>query len=693
MDEKRNISMNTIRVALFGAGKMAMHHAKAIQLVGNAKLVAVADPAIANEGRWKELASGIELFSSAEELLQRIKPDVVHICTPPATHTTLAKLALQYGAHIYVEKPFALEVEGAKEVISLAKEKGLKVCAGHQLLFESPTLRADESLSMLGRIIHIESYFSFKPVRRSNDGRTTISPLDQLVDILPHPVYTLHHFLTKNAKQEDIPVHVRALEVNTSGNIHGILCCGDVTGILVVTLEGRPIESYVNIVGTNGSLYADYVRGAVITLSGPGISAISKVINPYKQSWQILSGTTKALLKRVFRKQKSYPGLLEIISKYYDSIHSDLPFAVSPSSIIATVELCEDAGKKLKTAESEENSVAEIKMNQLESELSPPDRSRGGVLVTGGTGMLGKVVASELRTRNWYTRVIARKIPPVAGRIPGVDYVAGDLSEDIHQDVFKDISIVVHCAAETAGGKDAHTKNSIDTTKHILTAMSKAGVKKFLHISSIAVLKTSRETGSPIDEKTPLVSENDDRGPYVWGKAVSERIAVEMGAKLGIDVRVVRPGPLLNYDSFEAPGRLGREVGPLFVYFGSGKSRLSICDVQTAAKVIRKYVEDFPSMPKILNLVEPVAPTRGELVSRLLAIRPDLRAFPFPFILLRAMSPGLKLLQRILRPANKPIDIYSAFSSERYNSELADGMIKLSMEDSQATIRKYTYLS
>lgn len=685
MDEMRNITMKTIRVALFGAGKMAMHHAKAIQLVGNAKLVAVADPVIANEGRLKELAGEIEIFSNAEELLQRIKPDVVHICTPPATHKELAKLALQYGAHIYVEKPFALAVEEAKEVISLAREKELKVCAGHQLLFESPTLRADENLSLLGRIIHIESYFSFKPVRRSNDGRTTISPLDQLVDILPHPVYTLHHFLTKNAKQEDIPVHIRALEVNPSGNIHGILRCGNVTGILVVTLEGRPVESYVKIVGTNGSLYADYVRGSVITLSGPGISAISKVINPYKQSWQIVSGTTKALLKRVFKKQKSYPGLLEIISKYYDSIRFDLPFAVNSSSIIATVELCEDAGTKLKIAENAENSAAEIKMNQLESELPPPDRSRGGVLVTGGTGMLGKVVASELRTRNWYTRVIARKIPPVASRIPGVEYVAGDLAEDIQQGVLKDISIVVHCAAETAGGKDAHTKNSINTIKNILTAMSKAGVKEIIHISSIAVLKTSRETGSPIDENTPLVSENDDRGPYVWGKAVSERIAVEMGAKLGIDVRVVRPGPLINYDSFEAPGRLGREVGPLFVYFGSRKSRLSICDVQTAAKVIRKYVEDFPSMPKILNLVEPVAPTRGELVSRLLQIRPDLRAFSFPLILLRTMSPGLKLLQRILRPANKPIDIYSAFSSERYKSELADGIIKRSMEDLQAT--------
>jgi nucleoside-diphosphate-sugar epimerase len=237
---------------------------------------------------------------------------------------------------------------------------------------------------------------------------------------------------------------------------------------------------------------------------------------------------------------------------------------------------------------------------------------------------------------------------------------------------------VVHCAAETAGGKEAHSRNSINATRNILTAMANAGVKKFLHISSIAVLKTSHETGMPVDENTPVVSENDDRGPYVWGKALSERLSLEIGSKLGIEVRIIRPGPLMNYEAFEAPGRLGREVGPWFIYFGSGKSKLSICDVKTASKVIRKYVEGFHSMPPILNLVEPVAPTRGELVSSLLNIRPDLKAFSFPFILLKALSPGLILLQKILRPKNKPVNIYAAFSSERYGTDLADKIIKQS---------------
>jgi len=70
-------------VALFGAGKMAIHHAKAIYLQGNATLVAVADPTLTPGEGLKDLEKGVVTYSSAEELLNHIKPEVVHVCTPP----------------------------------------------------------------------------------------------------------------------------------------------------------------------------------------------------------------------------------------------------------------------------------------------------------------------------------------------------------------------------------------------------------------------------------------------------------------------------------------------------------------------------------------------------------------------------------------------------------------------------------
>lgn len=661
-----------IRVAVFGAGKMAMHHMKAIGLQKDARLVAVADPVLAKRGHALEKESGVDLYAAPGELLEKSRPDVVHICTPPNTHADLARLALRAGANIYMEKPFVLKKKDASEIMSIAKDAGASVCAGHQLLFESPTLCADEHLRKLGRIVYIESYFSFKPVRYSSDGRTAISPLHQLIDILPHPVYLLLHFLKKNPHPAGTLVELCGLEVSASGSVHGIVRYGDVKGVLNVTLEGRPVESYVKVVGTNGFLHADYVRGATVVIPGPGASAISKVMNPYRQSWQTSVGTTRALWKRVFRKQKSYPGLFEIIEDFYGRIRAGRPDPESDASIVETVTVCEEIGGKLEAASREVESVRLEELDRKESALSPIDPAKGGVLITGGTGTLGKAVALKTREGNIRTRVVARKIPPPANRIPGVEYSAVDLADSIPPGIFKDISVVFHCAAETVGGREAHERNSIGATRNLVQAMNSAGVERLVHVSSIAVLK---RIGGPITEDTPVDLDNEERGPYVWGKAQSERLAMDQCTAMGMKVKIVRPGPLVDYDNFDPPGRLGKEVGPWFVYIGSRKNRISLCSVPMAANVLRRYVDDFDSMPKILNLIEPESPTRVELVSILLQTRPDLKSFRIPFFALRSLSPFLKLLQRILRPKAKPIDIYAAFAPEKYDSTLAAGIM------------------
>jgi hypothetical protein len=103
---------------------------------------------------------------------------------------------------------------------------------------------------------------------------------------------------------------------------------------------------------------------------------------------------------------------------------------------------------------------------------------------------------------------------------------------------------------------------------------------------------------------------------------------------------------------------------------------LSLCKVETAAKVLAGYVEDFDSTPPVLNLLEPDPPTRDELIRLLLAGRPDLKVVRIPFPVLWGGSVLAKALQRILRPRKTPIDLYGAFVSERYRTELAAEVIR-----------------
>src|SRR5262245_39917738 len=100
-----------LRIALFGAGRHAQHHARAIVRCSNVELVAAADPSDPAQTAIREIVPQIKSFKTPQEVLTSERPDVVHIVTPPVTHAVLARMALKAGSHIYVEKPFTEHVE------------------------------------------------------------------------------------------------------------------------------------------------------------------------------------------------------------------------------------------------------------------------------------------------------------------------------------------------------------------------------------------------------------------------------------------------------------------------------------------------------------------------------------------------------------------------------------------------------
>ncbi len=665
------MATSKLKIALIGCGRMGLHHVKAIEIQDNAEFVAVADPAVDKALLEKTTGRSINVYDDAEKMLKAENPDVVHIVTPPASHVNLAKLALEHGAHIYVEKPFALHVGEAKEVIELAKEKGLKACAAHQVLFQESGTKYRQYLPLIGRVAHVESYFSFKTVRRAGSG--LMSPVEQLEDILPHPVYLLLSALEEQTGDSDYELH--SLAVDPDGEVRAIIKKGDVLALLVVSLNARPIESYLRICGTNGSINADFVLKGVEKIPGPGASAISAVLQPFSQARQMTFGTIATIFKMIFKKHKSYAGLAELLEAYYKSIQQDSLLPLSYESIEQTVDICEKIGSELETAAAEAEKLAEQKLAEAEAALSPADSGRGVVLVTGGTGFLGKELVSELRDLGWPVRVLARRIPSAARKVPGVEYVLCDIGSEIADEHFKDVAVVAHLAAETVGGKEEHERNTIGATRYVTEAAIKNGVGKIINISSIAVLKPSTAVSGPLKENSPVDADNLGRGPYVWAKAEAENIVAKLCTEAKIDFKTIRLGPLVDFRHFTPPGRLGREVGTLYVAMGSSRSELSVCDVVTAANVIRSYVEDFESAPDMLNLVEAPPPKRRDLVKRLREARPELRVMWMPVPILKFLSLMLKGVLKIMKPGKKPLDLYAAFASERYDSSLAAEVI------------------
>lgn len=639
-----------LRIGLVGAGKMAEHHARAIMRIAGSQLAAVVDSDSSARSRMLQIAPQAAAYAKLEDLLGAEQVDVLHICTPPSTHEALARVGLGAGCHIYVEKPFVATSAVARGILSLAESKGLKVCAGHQLLYEAPARRALQLLPALGTLVHIESYFSFRTVRRSPGGRAPLRPDLQLLDILPHPVYLLLEFLHQTPGETEIA----ALQVGQSGTVHALIRRGDLTGNLTVTLEGRPVESYLRLVGLNGSLTADFVRGTVQRHIGPGTSGIDKLFAPYRQAWQTLGGTTGAMIRRVANRQRSYPGLRELFEAFYASVRSGTASPISPGSIEATVKICERVGEQLG---AQVTSRPEPRTIREDAPLA---------ILTGGTGFLGKRVAERLVETGWRVRVLARRRPARWEEVSGVEYAVADLAGQLDLELFAGARIVIHAAAETAGGWEDHERNSIKATELVIRAAAAARVPSFLHVSSLAVLH--KPVFAAITEETPLASDSRKLGPYVWGKLESERGAIALGTELGMKLKVVRPGAIVDYTNFEAPGRLGKRLGNWFVAVGSPRHRLNVVDLTFAAEAFVWLANHFENAPDKLNLLAPVLPSKRELLNELRKMNPDLTTVWLPTVVLHPLSWLAIVAQKVLRPGKPAANVAKVFSVQRYDT-------------------------
>ena len=124
-----------LKIAILGGGSMGVTHAMAYESIpGNFRVTAVSD---AREENARALAArfGAECHASSAELLDRFDGDVVDICLPTPLHKDTVLQALAKGKHVFCEKPLALTVEDAREVLAACRKTDRKVMVGHCIRF------------------------------------------------------------------------------------------------------------------------------------------------------------------------------------------------------------------------------------------------------------------------------------------------------------------------------------------------------------------------------------------------------------------------------------------------------------------------------------------------------------------------------------------------------------------------------
>lgn len=170
------------------------------------EVVAVADVHEAQLRKYKAMYPTIETFADASLMIARAKIDAVVIATPVFTHFAFAKMALDQGKHVLIEKPMTASSNEALELIELATKKGLTLMVDHTFLYTGAVQKIKELISsdVVGKVNYIDS-------TRINLG--LFQPdINVLWDLAPHDISIVNYIL--NVK----PIAVNAVGISHTNN-------------------------------------------------------------------------------------------------------------------------------------------------------------------------------------------------------------------------------------------------------------------------------------------------------------------------------------------------------------------------------------------------------------------------------------------------------------------------------------------
>ena len=143
-----------VKIGIIGAGRIGKVHAKAASNLNGAKIIWLADP-IAPDLEETAKSMGIEKTSkNYKDILNDKEVDAIFICTPTDTHYTISMEALNFGKHVFCEKPVDLELVRVKDVKDLVAKIGKKYMVGFNRRFDHNFMAKKENIDkgLIGKL-------------------------------------------------------------------------------------------------------------------------------------------------------------------------------------------------------------------------------------------------------------------------------------------------------------------------------------------------------------------------------------------------------------------------------------------------------------------------------------------------------------------------------------------------------------
>jgi predicted dehydrogenase len=364
-----------LKTAIIGCGKIADSHASAMQFIKGCEIVGVCDREPLMAKQLYERFPVKQYFTDVTELLTQARPDVVHITTSPESHFDLAKLCLEHGAHVYVEKPFTVYAEQAQKLVDLAEAKGLKLTVGHNEQFSHVARRLRELVSAgyLGGIpVHMQSYHGYdladaryaKALLGDKQHWVRRLPGQLLHNLISHGISRIAEFLRTDNPQVIAfgfvsPVLKGINEHEIIDELRVIICEDErTTAYFTFTTQMKPLLHQFQIYGPKNGLVLDQDHDVLLKLRGDKYKSYAdKFIPPVVFAKQYLGNlftNAKLFLRRDFHMDS---GMRYLIESFYRSIVEGTPVPIPYREILLTARIMDTIFEQINAARAQRDSA------------------------------------------------------------------------------------------------------------------------------------------------------------------------------------------------------------------------------------------------------------------------------------------------------------------------------------------------
>ena len=265
------------------------------------------------------------------------------------------------------------------------------------------------------------------------------------------------------------------------------------------------------------------------------------------------------------------------------------------------------------------------------------------ILVTGASGFIGKSICKKLANLKYSVCGAIRKSSIAYKANDFTSYVSvGDISlTPDWKNILPGYECVIHCAGKAHSFEDNNKKSlenyklyNVESTKKLAIECAKAGVKRFIFLSSIGVLGLNTNNRKPFscsDEPNPI--EN-----YAVSKYEAEKALFNISKKTGLEVVVLRL-PLVYGPS--CPGNINRLIKiirfRLPLPFGLVKNKRSFLGIDNLVSIIIKCINSSRAKNKVFLVSDDQDISTVDLLKHISsAMRYPLILFPLPIFFFKS---------------------------------------------------------